>query len=92
VQEHLKRFFDGCVQKKKALGALCTGQKVLLDYGLLQGKQAAAPEEPLYGLRQDTRVHWSTQPVVRDGLIVTGSTAKNVQQFCDVFFQALSGK
>ena len=71
-------------EAKKVVGAICTGQEVLLRYGLLQGKTAAlCPQFKDRGIYAQHKAQPTDQKVVRAENFVTAAGPADADAFAD---------
>ena len=91
--EETRRLLDEFRREKKVVAAMCTGQAVLLEYGLLDGIEAAGGEylRASYPDKRQKGTIWRDEPVVvaGDGRIITASDASAAEPFVAAIDEAL---
>jgi protease I len=73
----------------KPVGAICHGPWVLIDAGVLRGRQVTSVES----IRQDllnAGAHWADAEVVVDNGLVTSRTPKDLPSFCEKLIEEIS--
>lgn len=75
----------------KLTGAICAAPKVLADVGLLDGKKATSYPGVLGSLSlKSTKI--TTDPVVKDGTVITSRSVGTAMDFALTILEALEGK
>lgn len=91
--EQTRRLLDEFRRDKKLIAAMCTGQAVLLTYGLLDGIEAAGGQfqHEYFPDKRQRGTIWRDEPVVvaAGGQIITASDASAAEPFAAAIDEAL---
>jgi protease I len=79
----------------KPVAAICMGTGVLMEAGLLKGKQATGFSGPPVHMElkiKEKGGQWVDKPFVEDGLLITGRNPADARQFAEALLKKLGKK